>query len=712
MIKATAIMCSGRFPKPIDKIEGVKYVAEFINAEEDKVSLTWYTRSKDTWKFILDAVRKLPTREYNPVKKTWVIPWNVLTQNWALASGWPSPTSFTELPPEESPLIKQKQIIENTKLDPEGVLIPGLRSYQIDFLKFAQHRRGRVILGDEMGCVDYSMVVHVTHHGKPLQLRFSDLFDAYVEDPTGWYAECGKDSSVTTYGEIIDVTFSGHKMCKHVTLYNGVYVVLTADHEIRTPTGYVQAKDSVGMEVLYVRDGVLKASKVKSVTNAGLRPTYDMKVLNYNNFTANRIVVHNCGKTVEALSWMTYANAYPALYVVTATTKLQWEAAYRKWVGSTNKPYPDVQVLYGQTPKPLSKDKSYVINWEILTYWEDSLSNVGFRLIVGDEIQAIGNPDSKMSKAFVKLAKEVPHVIGMSGTPILSGPRQFWPLLNTVEPQVFKNKWSYLNRYCGPETNEYGTTYKGSSNESELHTLLVDCMLRRTKQEVMKELPPKVIEVVPLEVDAKELSAYMDEEAAAFSSTVRTREDNPRSRVAQLLHTTYLLKEKAILAWVDEFLSSGKKLLLFAWHRSVVELLYDSLRQWSPVKVYGGISANEKNSAVNTFINNPACRLFIANIQAGGIGIDGLQQAASDVAFVEFAHTPLLHNQAEDRLCRMGQKDSVTSYYFVAPNTIDMDAIEVLDGRSAMFGGIMDGKAAADIDLLSVILERRGCTAV
>jgi SWI/SNF-related matrix-associated actin-dependent regulator 1 of chromatin subfamily A len=115
---------------------------------------------------------------------------------------------------------------------------------------------------------------------------------------------------------------------------------------------------------------------------------------------------------------------------------------------------------------------------------------------------------------------------------------------------------------------------------------------------------------------------------------------------------------------------------------------------------------------VNTFINNPACRLFIANIQAGGIGIDGLQQVASDVAFVEFAHTPLLHNQAEDRLCRMGQKDSVTSYYFVAPNTIDMDAIEVLDGRSAMFGGIMDGKAVADIDLLSVILERRGCTTV
>ena len=89
MNKTTAIMCSGRFPKPIDKIEGVKYVAEFINAEEDKVSLTWYTDPRTRGNLYWTRFVSCLPREYNPVKKTWVIPWNVLTQNWALASGWP-----------------------------------------------------------------------------------------------------------------------------------------------------------------------------------------------------------------------------------------------------------------------------------------------------------------------------------------------------------------------------------------------------------------------------------------------------------------------------------------------------------------------------------------------------------------------------------------------------------------------------------------------
>ena len=74
--------------------------------------------------------------------------------------------------------------------------------------------------------------------------------------------------------------------------------------------------------------------KVVDVSDAGTRHTYDVKVLNHGNFLANRIVVHNCGKTLEALSWMVYAKADPALIVVNAPTKLQWMSAYYRWVGS------------------------------------------------------------------------------------------------------------------------------------------------------------------------------------------------------------------------------------------------------------------------------------------------------------------------------------------------------------------------------------------
>ena len=99
---------------------------------------------------------------------------------------------------------------------------------------------------------------------------------------------------------------------------------------------------------------------------------------------------------------------------------------------------------------------------------------------------------------------------------------------------------------------------------------------------------------------------------------------------------------------------------------------------------------------------------FDADDSASVSGIDGFQDVCSDVAFAEFSHTPNAHRQAEDRLHRSGQKSSVTSYYLVAPGTVDMDAVEVLDDRAKMLDGVLDGKEAADVDLLSELLERRG----
>lgn len=456
--------------------------------------------------------------------------------------------------------------------------------------------------------------------------------------------------------------------------------------------------------------------------------TYDVKVLNYGNFTANHIIVHNCGKTVEALSWMVYANAYPALYVVNAPTKLQWQEAYRKWVGATKKHYPDVEVLSGKTPRPLSKYKSYIINWDVLSDWtghyetiekngetqavyicDGPLSKVGFRLLVGDEVQAIGNPESQRAVAFKELSKIIPHCIGMSGTPAMSKPMQFWTLLSIVEPSMFKNFYMFKQRYCDPQNDGFGVKYNGASNIEELHELLVRCMLRRTKGEVMKDLPPKIMEVVPLEVETSAMDAYYEEERAAFSDdTAKGEKESARNKVAHLLRTAYALKEKSMLQWIEDFLESGKKLLLFAWHRSVVEVLYDTLKAYNPALIYGGMSTNEREEARKKFIENPKCKVIVANIQAGGVGIDGFQDVCSDVAFAEFSHTPNFHRQAEDRLHRSGQHNSVTSYYLVAPGTVDMDAIEILDARAKMLDGVLDGKETATTDLLTEVLERRG----
>ena len=709
------MMFTARMPDPIEPMSGVKYVSEFTDVKKTTVALTWFTHNKDAWKAILEAVRKLPERAYNAATKKWEVPWNKPIEDWMVASGWKDPPK--EKDPAEKradPRIKQQALIDATKLDPEGTLIPGLRSYQIDFLKFAQLRHGRLALGDEMGCVCGDMTVVVNKDGKERKISLENLYREFVKtkDKCDWKIQCYDHELFTgvCFGEVVDVQQSGFKNCIRLSLDNGSYLIATKDHEILTECeGWIEAEKSLHKYVFCEIGGSIELAYVNAITPAGMRMTYDVKVLNYGNFTANHVVVHNCGKTVEALSWMVYANAYPALYVVNAPTKLQWQGAYRKWVGATKKHYPDVDVLSGKKPYRLAKNKSYIINWDILADWQYELEQVGFRLLVGDEVQAIGNPDSQRAMAFKELSKVIPHCIGMSGTPAMSKPMQFWTLLSIVEPARFKNFYAFKNRYCDPQSNGYGTTYNGASHIEELHELLVNCMLRRTKSEVMKDLPPKVMEVVPLEIDDSAMEDYYEEERIAFSEdTAKGEKESARNKVAHLLQTAYALKEKSMLLWIEDFLESGKKLLLFAWHRSVVEVLFDTLKDWHPVRIYGGMTPTEREEARTTFINNPKCRVVVANIQAGGVGIDGFQDVCSDVAFAEFSHTPNYHRQAEDRLHRSGQHNSVTSYYLVAPGTIDMDAIEVLDNRAKMLDGVLDGKETATTDLLTELLERRG----
>lgn len=708
-------------------VQGVRYSAEYKEGGKF-ISIAWIAHESGDWQKVLAAVRQLPRRKYNAATKRWEVPATPAMLSWLSVAGFPEPRKPEKKPeapqfdPGVDPVEEQRKKIDAFTLDPDAPLIPGLRNYQLDFLKFASMRHGRLALGDEMGCIDGETLVQVNRHGAAKRMTLEAFFRKFHgDDPRKrytlqerpWFIRCIHQDGAFRLGEVVDVIDSGERECVRVTFEDGRTLVCTPDHELKTESGWVPAERSVGLQVVCncteacAKCGNPHAVRVVSVEPAGTRHTYDVKVLNHANFLADGVVVHNCGKTVEALSWLVYAKRYPALIVVNAPTKLQWQCAYFRWVGSVPGNVPRVAVLQGKTPYMLEPGVSYIINWDILSDWESELALMDFKLLIGDEVQAIGNPSSRRSRAFRRLAQKIHDVIGMSGTPAMSKPAQFWPLLNILEPEMFKNQRAFLYRYCAPKHNGFSLQFNGASNVKELHAKLVSCMLRRTKDQVLKDLPPKVMEVVPLEVDARAFQDYKAAEAAAFD-TEGTSEKDMRERVAGLLRTAYALKEKNLLQWVRDFLESGQKLLLFAWHRDVVDLLHTTLKDYNPAKIYGGMNQAEREDARKRFIEDGTCRLMVANIQSGGVGIDGFQDVCSNVAFAEFSYTPNAHRQAEDRLHRSGQKSSVTSYYLVAPGTVDMDAVEVLDDRAKMLDGVLDGKEATDVDLLGELLERRG----
>lgn len=587
-IQSSKLLSPTGLPAPLGPVKGVTYTCSRGQGDDKgRLILSWVSRDRDQWRVVLERVRTLPARSFNPATKLWDVPDKPAYVAWLIASGWTIPQEQKEtapaapLPPPVDPVEEQTKKIKAVRLEECRPLIPGLYPYQVDFVRFMSLRKGRAALGDDMGT----------------------------------------------------------------------------------------------------------------------------------------------GKTVQALAWLAYSGAFPALIVVNAPTKLQWARAFKDWLGkvpAVSPMFKRIGVLSGRKPFPMEPGVSYIINWDILADWaghiagngafitDGPLAKFGFQLLIGDECQAIGNPTSKRSKAFRALSKVIPGLIGMSGTPARSKPAQFWPLLNILSPDKFPNYYHYLNRYCGPKSNGFGMTYNGASHIQELHRLLVDVMVRRTKAQVMKDLPPKTVDVIPLEPDQKALEEYQAAEQEAFRQDTATKAEL-RERIAGLLRSAYSVKEKPAMEWIRNFLEdTDNKLLIFAWHRDVVDLVTAEMNEYHAAKLYGGMSAGDRDKAVQKFVNDEKCRVMVANIQAGGVGIDGFQKVCSHCVFLEFSHTPNDHRQAEDRLHRGGQGVPVNSYYLVAKGTIDMDAIEVLDQRAKMLDGVMDGKAPADMDLLTEILARRG----
>ena len=240
---------SARMSEPLAPISSVKYVAEFTDANKTTVALTWFTHSKDNWKAILEAIRKLPERSYNAASKKWEVPFNAITEKWMKDSGWATIKEKDPSEKREDPRIKQKAKIDATKLDPEGTLIPGLRPYQIDFLKFAQLRHGRLALGDEMGCVCGDTTVKINQDGKVYRSSIESLYRLFHSTDSDWSIQCWKGRESLGFSEIVDVVNSGNKRCIRLTLDSGTYLVCTADHKILTDEGWVEAEKTLDMYV-------------------------------------------------------------------------------------------------------------------------------------------------------------------------------------------------------------------------------------------------------------------------------------------------------------------------------------------------------------------------------------------------------------------------------------------------------------------------------
>jgi SWI/SNF-related matrix-associated actin-dependent regulator of chromatin subfamily A-like protein 1 len=410
------------------------------------------------------------------------------------------------------------------------------------------------------------------------------------------------------------------------------------------------------------------------------------------------------GKTVEALATLEADDAYPAVVVCPASLKLNWEREVGRWL-----PHRAVAVIQGRAPVPKTAEIT-ILNYEVVASHREALARLRPRALVVDESHLCKNPQAKRTQAVRRLAEAVVPDglrLALTGTPVLNHAEELISQLRVIGRLEDFGSGARFSRQ-----------FRGQLSEERLHWhLRRRCFVRRLKSEVLPQLPAKRQVVVPVALDnAREYRlAEADVVEWLRQQPLDLRELNARiaatlraERLAQLTTLQRLAargKLHAALAWIHDFLASGEPLVVFARHVEVQEAVLERFPH--ALHLLGRDAIPERDATVRAFQDPDGPQLIVCATRVAAQGITLTR--ASNVAFLELEWTPAMHDQAEDRCHRIGQRDAVTAWYLLAADTIDETMARLIERKRGLVAAVTDGRTFDGDGLVDgVVRELRG----
>lgn len=357
-----------------------------------------------------------------------------------------------------------------------------------------------------------------------------------------------------------------------------------------------------------------------------------------------------------------------------------------------------VIISYDLTRNPHIHEALCAINWDLLLIDEAHL----LKELTARRTQAIFGGGRRKEFKDDPLINHCKRIVAMTGTPLPNRPRECytltralcWDAIDFLTEEAFRYRFNPSARMTTDDGKTFNREEKGRL--PELHARLrCNFMVRRLKEQVLPWLPDKSYEFAYVETDGniadiirreRMLDYSLDDLKKPFSaidgelSTIR-REMGEAKLPQAIQHIRYLLDDMEI-----------QKLVIFSHHRSVMDGLRDSLAEYGVVELRGGMSDRQAENSKLMFMQRPQVRIFSGQIEAAGVGLDGLQKVASYVLIVEPSWVPGVNEQAVDRLHRDGQHDNVIAQFLVAEGSLDETILasvidktytthEVLDNR-------------------------------
>jgi len=482
------------------------------------------------------------------------------------------------------------------------------------------------------------------------------------------------------------------------------------------------------------------------------------------------------GKTGESIAIINQLQDVNKILIIsTAKTKMQWEKELKDWLAR------DLSI--GIVEKDFWPATDIVIcSYGMLGKFKAITDRTTFDLIVADEGHKFKNKDSQRAKNIIGSMNEntfqyqgglkAKHKLVLTATPIANRPHELWTLMHFIDPIKFPHYGPFKKEYGIWKSIEVGAkkkedpnknpllddeekkstgtrrteVYMGPQNLDQLNRLLrSEYMIRRNKEEVQKDLPPKTRRIIELKLSGdlpaqtsqvltklgvdkdldnltilkgkldekarlekiakdhptKELLSKISElsntehQYIALLEKLNTTVEKNFEKIAEMRRIDGIEKAPSVVQHILDLLeeSPNQKLTVFAHHKDVIAMIKNGVEQVYPesvIVVVGGTSDEKLFHSIKEFQTNPQKKVFLGSLQAVKEGVNGLQKASSHIIFAEFSYVPSDMEQAEGRLHRNLQDQPVLIDYMVKHNSLDAHMAQLVARKLRMIEKALD----------------------
>ena len=430
------------------------------------------------------------------------------------------------------------------------------------------------------------------------------------------------------------------------------------------------------------------------------------------------------GKTVQALTMLDYYKTtnggLKAIVVCPTTLIYNWQNEVKKFTPSLT-----YHIHHGsarsRNAEEMGKHNIIITTYGTLRSDIQLLLKIAFDYVILDESQAIKNPSSKVTKAASLLNAK--NRVCMSGTPLQNNTFDIFAQMNFLNPGLLGSMEFFRNEFATP-IDKFGE----QEQKDHLRKLLFPFILRRTKEQVAKDLPEKTETILFCEMEKEQRKIY-DAYRNSYRDKIMGTIDDQGIGKSQLTILQGLMKLRqicdspAILNEEEKYPNHSIKLdeltreisenigdhkaLIFSQFLGMLALVKAKLTEQNiPFEYFdGSTSAPDREKAIQNFQNNDECRVFLISLKAGGVGLN--LTAADYVYIVDPWWNPAVEQQAIDRTHRIGQTKNIFAYRMICIDTIEDKILQLQERKKILArelitddNGFVKALSKADVEYL------------